>query len=99
MECSFRAAETAERVSGPAAALVGCSKIFGLFAALRNVTVEFAQGSCTMLLGENGAGKSTLLRLVAGLMSPSRGVCRGVWREAGGGAAEGRLHEPCADVV
>ncbi len=56
--------------------MVECSKIFGVFAALRGVTVEFAQGSCTMLLGENGAGKSTLLRLVAGLMTPSRGKVR-----------------------
>ena len=56
-----------------AAALVDCSKIFGVFAALRGVTVAFAQGSCTMLLGGNGAGKSTLLRIVAGLMTPSQG--------------------------
>ena len=60
-----------------------CSKIFGVFAALRGVTVEFAQGSCTMLLGENGAGKSTLLRLVAGLMTPTRGKV-----EVFGGAAQ-----------
>ena len=56
-----------------ACTLSGCSKIFGTFAALRNVSVSFAQGSCTLLLGENGAGKSTLLRLVAGLIAPTRG--------------------------
>ena len=57
-----------------ACALEGCSKIFGAFAALRNVSVAFEQGSCTMLLGENGAGKSTLLRLIAGLIAPTRGA-------------------------
>jgi ABC-type multidrug transport system ATPase subunit len=49
------------------------SKIYGSFAALRNVTTSFCAGSCTMILGENGAGKSTLLRLIAGLITPTRG--------------------------
>jgi ABC-type multidrug transport system ATPase subunit len=54
--------------------LRGVSKLYGSFAALKNVSVEFAAGSCTMLLGENGAGKSTLLRLVAGLIVPTQGT-------------------------
>jgi ABC-type multidrug transport system ATPase subunit len=58
----------------PAARLHSVSKIYGAFAALRNLTLEIPQGSATMLLGENGAGKSTLLRLVAGLITPSRGT-------------------------
>jgi heme ABC exporter ATP-binding subunit CcmA len=49
------------------------SKIYGHFAALRNVSTEFAGGSCTVILGENGAGKSTLLRVIAGLIQPTRG--------------------------
>ena len=49
------------------------SKIYGSFAALRNVTTSFSAGSCTVILGENGAGKSTLLRIVAGLIKPNRG--------------------------
>src|SRR5882757_5672792 len=53
--------------------LAGVSKIYGSFAALRNVSTSFAAGSCTIILGENGAGKSTLLRLVAGLITPTRG--------------------------
>jgi ABC-type multidrug transport system ATPase subunit len=59
-----------------AASLVEVSKLYGSFAALRKVTVEFAPGSCTMVLGDNGAGKSTLLRLLAGLISPTRGAVR-----------------------
>src|ERR1700759_1642154 len=49
------------------------SKIYGSFAALRNVSTTFATGSRTIILGENGAGKSTLPRIVAGLISPTRG--------------------------
>jgi ABC-type multidrug transport system ATPase subunit len=56
------------------ARLDGVSKLYGGFAALRKVTVEFAVGSSTVGLGENGAGKSTLLRLVAGLIAPTRGT-------------------------
>jgi ABC-type multidrug transport system ATPase subunit len=58
----------------PAARLKGVSKLYGTFAAMRNVTVDFPVGSSTVLLGDNGAGKSTLLRLVAGLIAPSRGT-------------------------
>jgi ABC-type multidrug transport system ATPase subunit len=61
-------------VDAPAAQLTGVSKLYGTFAAMRNVTVDFAAGSSTVLLGDNGAGKSTLLRLVAGLIAPSRGT-------------------------
>jgi ABC-type multidrug transport system ATPase subunit len=50
------------------------SKIYGNFAALRNATASFPAASCTMILGENGAGKSTLLRVVAGLITPTRGT-------------------------
>jgi ABC-type multidrug transport system ATPase subunit len=57
-----------------AASLSEVSKLYGNFAALRKVTFEFAPGSSTMVLGDNGAGKSTLLRLLAGLISPTRGT-------------------------
>jgi ABC-type multidrug transport system ATPase subunit len=59
-----------------AARLESVSKLYGNFAALRNVSVEFAVGSTTVVLGDNGAGKSTLLRLLAGLIAPSRGTVR-----------------------
>ncbi|MGA3373609.1 MAG: heme ABC exporter ATP-binding protein CcmA [Terracidiphilus sp.] len=55
------------------ARLDGVSKLFGSFAALRQVSVDFAPGRCYVLLGENGAGKSTLLRILAGLLRPSFG--------------------------
>jgi heme ABC exporter ATP-binding subunit CcmA len=49
------------------------SKLFGSFAALRQVSVDFEPGRCYVLLGENGAGKSTLLRTLAGLLRPTYG--------------------------
>jgi ABC-type multidrug transport system ATPase subunit len=52
------------------------SKLFGSFAALRQISVELEQGRCYVLLGENGAGKSTLLRILAGLLRPSFGRVR-----------------------
>ncbi len=58
----------------PAATLDSVSRVYGTFAALRNVSATFAAGSSTVILGENGAGKSTLLRIIAGLITPTRGT-------------------------
>jgi heme ABC exporter ATP-binding subunit CcmA len=66
-------APTREAASNVCARLDGVSKLFGSFAALRQVSAEFAPGRCYVLLGENGAGKSTLLRILAGLLRPSFG--------------------------
>jgi heme ABC exporter ATP-binding subunit CcmA len=57
----------------PVARIASVSRLFGNFAALRQVSVDFAAGQCYVLLGENGAGKSTLLRILAGLLLPSQG--------------------------
>lgn len=48
-------------------------KFFGEFAALRDVSLDVAEGSCLALLGRNGAGKTTLLRILSGLSRPARG--------------------------
>jgi heme ABC exporter ATP-binding subunit CcmA len=66
-------------MSGPAstgqcARVDTVSKLFGSFAALRQVSVELEMGKCYVLIGENGAGKSTLLRILAGLLRPSFGT-------------------------
>ncbi len=61
--------------SSPAAvALSHVSKIFGRFAALRDVTAEFVAGKLYAILGDNGAGKTTLLRAMVGLAPPTRGT-------------------------
>jgi heme ABC exporter ATP-binding subunit CcmA len=52
------------------------SKLYGTFAALRKVSVQFERGRVYLVLGENGAGKSTMLRTLAGLLKPSYGAVK-----------------------
>ena len=59
--------------SSPCARVDQVSKLFGNFAALRQVSVDLEPGKCYVLIGENGAGKSTLLRILAGLAAPHTG--------------------------
>jgi ABC-type multidrug transport system ATPase subunit len=58
----------------PAVSLSGVSKIYGSFAAIRNLSLTLQAATITVILGENGAGKSTLLRLLAGLTAPTQGA-------------------------
>jgi len=58
------------------ARLDGVSRLFGSFAALRQVSLDLEPGRCYVLIGENGAGKSTLLRILAGLLRPSFGTVK-----------------------
>ena len=70
------AAPTTEHGPTLCARVEEVSKLFGSFAALRQVSVNLEPGRCYVLLGENGAGKSTLLRVLAGLLRPSFGKVR-----------------------
>src|SRR5262245_58631166 len=48
------------------------SRYFGTFPALRDVSLQLAEGRIG-LLGPNGAGKSTLLKILMGLLPPTSG--------------------------
>jgi ABC-type sugar transport system ATPase subunit len=55
-------------------ALEGVSKTFpGGQAAVRDITLEIADGELLALVGPSGCGKSTLLRIIAGLETPTAG--------------------------
>lgn len=46
---------------------------YGKVTAVQDLNLKIPQGSLVALIGPNGAGKSTTLRMLAGLLSPSKG--------------------------
>ncbi|WP_433212553.1 ABC transporter ATP-binding protein [Microtetraspora malaysiensis] len=53
--------------------LRGVSRLYGSAKALDDVSLEFAAGGATALMGQSGAGKSTLLHLIGGMDLPDSG--------------------------
>jgi len=53
--------------------LVGASKRYGNFEALKNVSFAIEKGSLVAMLGPNGAGKTTSINLMLGLRRPTSG--------------------------
>jgi general nucleoside transport system ATP-binding protein len=71
---AVRPPETAAApMRAPSLETVGMTKIFGLLAALDDVSVTVEAGTVHALLGENGAGKSTLVKCIMGFYSADRG--------------------------
>lgn len=58
----------------PAFALQHASKRYGKIVALDDVSLDFAAGVTTALIGSSGSGKSTVLRLLLGLELPDSGT-------------------------
>ena len=56
-----------------AIALEGVSKRFGKAEAVRDVSLEIAEGEFFSLLGPSGCGKTTTLRMIAGFEIPDEG--------------------------
>lgn len=56
-----------------AVSLRGVSRRFGWHWALRDVDLDVPAGASLLLAGPNGAGKTTLLRILAGVLSATRG--------------------------
>jgi multiple sugar transport system ATP-binding protein len=53
--------------------LQGLTKTFGSVTALRELSLQVADGEFFVLLGPSGAGKTTTLRLIAGIERPDQG--------------------------
>jgi ABC-2 type transport system ATP-binding protein len=54
----------------------GLSKIYGDFAAIRDVSFSVPQGQVAAFLGPNGAGKSTTMKILTGYLAPTAGSAR-----------------------
>jgi heme exporter protein A len=59
--------------SSPAIAVQNLVKTFGVFYALRGVSLQIATGECVAIFGPNGAGKTTFLRLLSAISRPTSG--------------------------
>ena len=51
----------------------GLDVSYGKIAAVKDVSIEVAEGEIVALIGPNGAGKTTLLKTIAGLLPCVRG--------------------------
>ncbi|MCC5947142.1 MAG: ABC transporter ATP-binding protein [Nitriliruptoraceae bacterium] len=56
--------------------LEGVTHDYGATRALDHVSLEVGSGTVTALLGPSGCGKTTALKVIAGLVSPTRGRVR-----------------------
>lgn len=63
-------------MAGPLLSVTRVSKSFGGVAAVRDVSLDLAQGEIRGLIGPNGSGKTTLLNLIGGQERPDRGDIR-----------------------
>jgi ABC-2 type transport system ATP-binding protein len=63
--------------TGPVAIeAIALSKLYGSFAAIRDVSFSVTVGQVVAFLGPNGAGKSTTLKILTGYLSPTSGTAR-----------------------
>jgi branched-chain amino acid transport system ATP-binding protein len=67
-------AEPLERHAAPTLRLRGVGRRFGGLHAVRDVTLDVADGERRAILGPNGAGKTTLFNVISGDMPPSSGT-------------------------
>jgi branched-chain amino acid transport system ATP-binding protein len=63
-----------EQHAAPTLRLRGVGRRFGGLHAVRDVTLDVAEGERRAILGPNGAGKTTLFNIVSGDMPPSSGT-------------------------
>ncbi|EMG36380.1 ABC-type multidrug transport system, ATPase component [Desulfocurvibacter africanus PCS] len=89
-------AESMAPVQGDGRAVIeakGLTKLFGDFAAAKDVSFAIRRGEIFGLLGPNGAGKSTTFKMMCGLLKPTRGqaLVDGLDLQAAPGEARARI--------
>ncbi len=52
----------------------GVTKVYGSTVAVDNLNLHVQPGECFGFLGPNGAGKTTTLKMLAGLLTPTKGA-------------------------
>src|SRR5690606_18295496 len=60
-------------MSAPLLSLDGLSVCYGMISALRDLSLEVAEGSIVSLIGSNGAGKTTTLNAISGVVPAAGG--------------------------
>jgi ABC-2 type transport system ATP-binding protein len=72
----FRSTKLQSMDADPLLQVRGLTKLYGGFAALRELDLEVGRGELFGLLGSNGAGKTTTMRLLMGILKASSGSAR-----------------------
>jgi len=65
----------------------GLARLFGGKTVLDELSLRVEAGSVVQIVGQNGAGKTSLLRILAGTLTPTRGVVSVAGRPPGRGLA------------
>jgi ABC-2 type transport system ATP-binding protein len=61
-------------VHTPAIEIIGLTKRFDSFVAVKDVSIRIKSGEIYTLIGKNGAGKTTLLKCLVGLLAADKGT-------------------------
>jgi ABC-2 type transport system ATP-binding protein len=56
--------------------ILGLSKTYGAFDAVKNLNLSVSRAQIFALLGPNGAGKTTTIRMLMGILAPTSGWAR-----------------------
>ncbi len=83
-EAHWPAAATLGGTSAPFLRIRNLTKLFGGFAALKDVSLDIVGGEFVCFLGPSGCGKTTLLRAIAGLDIQSEGTIEQGGRDISG---------------
>jgi heme ABC exporter ATP-binding subunit CcmA len=66
-------APSSSSATPPAVKVTNLVKTFGVFYALRGISLQVEAGECLAIFGPNGAGKTTFLRILSAISRPTSG--------------------------